>query len=114
MAQTTEQLDALGRLSAVPGDRTASAQPREIRLGQRSWFEWVRAGSVGALAKAITQARPPSRRSERMKQRILHCLEPLTRTVPQAPLREPIQDPALLRAVFERAVHSMTQLRMVN
>ena len=87
---------------------------RAIRLGPCSWFEWVRAGSVGALAKAIEHASPPSRRSERMKQRILHCLEPLTRTVPQAPLREPIQDPALLSAVFERAVHSMTQLRVLN
>ena len=87
---------------------------RAIRLGKRSWFEWVRSGTVEELARALEQARPPSRRSERMKQRILHCLEPLTRTVPQAPLRKPIQDPALLRPVFERAVHSMTQLRVLN
>ena len=87
---------------------------RAIRLGRRSWFEWVRAGTVEELARAIEQASPPSRRSERMKQRILHCLEPLTLTVPQAPLREPIQDPDLLRSVFERAVHSMTQLRVLS
>ena len=87
---------------------------RAIRLGRRSWFEWVRAGTVEELARALQQASPPSRRSERMKQRILYCLEPLTRTVPGAPLREPIQDPALLRPVFERAVDSMTQLRVLN
>ncbi len=87
---------------------------RAIRLGRRSWFEWVRAGTVEELARALQQARPPSRRSERMKQRILYCLEPLTRAVPGALLRAPIQDPSLLRPVFERAVASMTQLRVLT
>ena len=90
------------------------AHSRAIRLGRRSWFEWVRAGTVGELASALERESPPSRRGERMKERILHCLEPLTRVAPQALLREPIQDPALLHPVFERAVHSMTQLRVLN
>ena len=90
------------------------AHNRAIRLGRRSWFDWVRAGTVGELTTALDRERPPSRRGERTKGRILHCLEPLTRTAPQASLREPIQDPALLHPVFERAVHSMTQLRVLN
>ena len=49
-----------------------------------------------------------------MKARILYCLEPLRKTVPQSPLREPINDPNLLRSVFERTVRSMTQLKVAN
>ena len=87
---------------------------RAIRLGRRSWFDWVRAGTVEEFATALRHANLPSRRAERMKQRILYCLAPLLRTVPRASLRQPIQDPALLRPVFERAVDSMTQLRVLN
>ena len=58
--------------------------------------------------------KPASRRAQHMKVRILHCLEPLSKAVPKAPLREPINDPDLLRSVFERTVHSMTQLKVLN
>ena len=110
------QLTTSTRAVDCPQCHGTGLQPhsRAIRLGRRSWFEWVRTGTVEELTKAIEHAPPPSRRSERMKQRILHCLEPLTQTVPQAPLRNPIQDPALLRPVFERLVHSMTPLRVLS
>ena len=49
-----------------------------------------------------------------MKVRILHCLEPLTNAVPQAPLHKQISDPDLLRSVFERTVHSMIQLKVLD
>ena len=87
---------------------------RAIPLGRRSLFEWVRAGTIKEFAQALEKMRPPSRRAKCMKVRILHCLEPLSKAVPQAPLREPINDPALLRSVFERTVHSMTQLKVLN
>ena len=87
---------------------------RAIQLGQQSWFEWVRTGTVKQLAQALSQVDSPNRRSHRTKDRILHCLEPLTRMAPQARLREPVADPDLLRSVFERTVHSMTQLQVLK
>ncbi len=110
-----ERLSSSTRTMECPQCRGTGLQvhSRAIRLGRRSWFEWVRAATVGELAGAL-QVSSLSRRGDRMKERILHCLEPLMRTAPQAPLREPIQDPVLLRPVFERTVHSMTQLRVLN
>ena len=87
---------------------------RAVPLSRRSLFEWVREGTIKEFAQALERMKPPSRRSQHMKVRILHCLEPLSKTVPQAPLREPINDPNLLRSVFERTVHSMTQLKVLN
>jgi len=87
---------------------------RAIRLGRRSWFEWVRMGTVKQLTDALRQADPPNRRSKRTQARVLHCLEPLVRMAPQARLREPIDDPEILRAVFERTVRSMTQLQLFH
>ena len=87
---------------------------RAIPLGRRSMFDWVREGTIKEFALALEQMKSPSRRAHRMKVRILHCLEPLSKAVPQAPLREPINDPDLLRAVFERTVHSMTQLKVLK
>ena len=87
---------------------------RAIQLGQLSWFEWVRTGTVKQLAQALSRVDSPNRRSHRTKVRILHCLEPLTLMAPQARLREPVGDPDLLRSVFERTVHSMTQLQVLT
>ncbi len=87
---------------------------RAIKLGRRSWFEWVRTGTVKELAQALRQADSPNQRSQRTKARILHCLEPLVRMAPQARLREPLDDPDILRAVFERTIRSMTQLQVLN
>ena len=85
-----------------------------IRLASRSWFEWVRAGTIEQLLAALAASSAPTQRGERLKQRIAHCLEPLALSLPRAPLREPIRDPDLLRPVFERVVHSMTRLRVLN
>ena len=87
---------------------------RAIPLGRHSLFEWVRAGTIKKFTQALEKMKSPSRRAEHMKARILHCLEPLSKAVPQAPLREPINDPDLLRLVFERTVHSMTQLKVLS
>ncbi len=87
---------------------------RAIPVGPHSLFEWVRQGTVGEFAQTLEDFSPPSQRAERMKVRILHCLEPLTNSVPQAPLRDEIGDPDLVRSVFERTVHSMLQLRVLD
>ena len=87
---------------------------RAFPLGQRSLFEWVRQGTIKEFVDALEKMTPPSERGNHMKARILYCLEPLRKTVPQAPLGEPISDPNLLRSVFERTVHSMTQLKVAN
>ena len=87
---------------------------RAVPLGPHSLFEWIREGAVGEFAQALEKMPPPSRRAKRMKVRILHCLEPLTNTVPRAPLRAPISDPNLLHSVFERTVHSLTQLKVLD
>ena len=87
---------------------------RAILVGPHSLFEWVRQGTVGEFAQALENFTPPSQRAKRMKVRILHCLEPLTNSVPRAPLRDQIGDPDLLRSVFERTVHSMLQLKVLD
>ena len=87
---------------------------RAIPVGPHSLFEWVRQGTVGEFAQALENFSLPSQRAKRMKVRILHCLEPLTNALPRAPLREQISDPDLLRSVFERTVHSMIQLKVLD
>jgi excinuclease ABC A subunit len=87
---------------------------RAISLGSRSFFDWVRDGSIGELVKALGKLEPPSARSEKRRAQILHCLEPLGRAVPRAPLREPVVDAELLRDVFERTVRSLTRLEVLG
>jgi excinuclease ABC A subunit len=87
---------------------------RAVDLGPRSFFEWVREGTVGDLVKALGKLAPASERSGKTRARILHCLEPLSRGVPRASLREAVDDAGLVRAVFERAVGSMTELGVLG
>lgn len=88
-------------------------QSRAIKLGQKSFFDWIQEGTVGTLAKALKEMTPASTRSENTRSRVLHCLEPLVRAIPRAPLNEEIEDIKLLRAVFERTAHSMTNLKVI-
>jgi excinuclease UvrABC ATPase subunit len=85
-----------------------------IPLGTASFFDWVRDATVGELVKALGKIVPKSIRSEKMKTRILHCLQPLSQAAPKARLREPIGDSRLARAVFERTVHSLTRLDVLG
>jgi excinuclease ABC A subunit len=85
-----------------------------IRLGKQSLFDWIHEGAIGDFAKTLAKLALPSVRSERMRARVLHCLEPLIRAVPRALLREPIGDAELLRAVFERTVRSLTRLGVLG
>jgi excinuclease UvrABC ATPase subunit len=87
---------------------------RAISLGPRSFFDWVRDGTIGELVKTLRKLDPPSKRSEKRRAQILHCLEPLSRAVPNAPLREPVDDDKLLRDVYERAVRSLTRLEVLG
>lgn len=87
---------------------------RAISLGSRSFFGWVRDGTIGELVKALRKLDPPSKRSEKRREQIVHCLEPLSRAVPNAPLREPVDDDKLLRDVYERAVRSLTRLEVLG
>lgn len=85
-----------------------------VALGEHSLFEWVRDGNIEAFSRAIAGMNPASRRSERTRSRVLHCLDPLRQACPQAPMRQPVEDPGLLRTVFERVVGSMIQLKVVD
>jgi excinuclease ABC A subunit len=85
-----------------------------IKIGAKSFFDLVRDGTVGDLAKALEKLIPASERSKRMRKRILYCLEPLNRAASNAKLREPLKDTKLLLAVFERAVHSLTRLEVLK
>jgi len=87
---------------------------RAIKLGPRSFFEWVREGSVGELIKALEKLKPVSARSGEMLNRVLHCLKPLRDAAPKAPLRKPLGDVELLRDVFERIVRSQTRLEVLG
>jgi excinuclease UvrABC ATPase subunit len=89
-------------------------QSRAITLGPRSFFDWVLEGTVGELAKALREMTPPSSRSKNTRTRVLHCLEPLVKAIPRAQLHEEIDDPKLLRSVFERTAHSMTNLKVLS
>lgn len=87
---------------------------RAIDLGSQSLFDWICEGTIGDLVKTLDKMDLPSKRSEKMRARILYCLEPLNEAAPQAPLREPVGDAKLLRAVFKRAVRSQTQLDVLE
>jgi excinuclease ABC A subunit len=87
---------------------------RAIKVGSQSFFDWVRKGTIKELVKTLGELTPPSERSKRMRKRIIHCLEPLSRTAPQASLREPIGNAKLLRAVYERTVQAMTRLEVLG
>lgn len=89
-------------------------QSRAIKLGPRSFFDWVREGTIAELAKALREMTPASTRSKNAHTRVLHCLEPLVHAIPRAPLSDEINDSKLLRAVFERTVHSMTNLKVLG
>lgn len=89
-------------------------QSRAIKLGARSFFDWVLEGTVGELAKALSELTLASSRSKSMRRRLLHCLEPLVKAIPRHALREEIEDPKLLRSVFERTAHSMTNLKVIG
>ena len=89
-------------------------QSRAINLGRKSFFDWVLEGTVGEFAKALKEITPVSSRSKHTRARVLHCLEPIVRAIPRAPLSEEIDDPKLLRAVFERTAHSMTNLKVIG
>jgi excinuclease ABC A subunit len=87
---------------------------KAIFLGAQSVFDWVRCGTIGEMMTALEKLTLTTKRSDRTRKRILHCLEPLNRSIPKAPLREPIEDIKLHRAVFERTVHSMTRLGVLG
>jgi len=87
---------------------------RAIKLGTRSFFDWVQEGAVWELVKALEKLNPASSRSERTRDRVLHCLGPLRDKAPKASLREPLKDTELVRDVFERAVRSQTRLEVLG
>lgn len=87
---------------------------RVVERAGRSLHDWVLHGTVGELQKALRQSPCQTERERRTLARVLHCLEPLARKLPEARLREPIGDPALGRAVYERVLRSFTSLGIVR
>lgn len=90
------------------------AQSRAITLGSRSFFDWIREGTVGEFVRELSELTPASSRSKKTRARVLHCIEPVVRAIPRASLKEEIDDTRLLRAVFERTTHSMTNLKVIG
>lgn len=85
-----------------------------IKLGPRSFFEWVKDGTVADFAKALKTMEPASARSKKTRARVLHCLEPIVASNPGMHLRETVDDEKLLLAVFERSVRSLTRLKVLH
>ncbi len=111
-----KQIETSSKLVDCPRCQGTGLQlySRAVPLGPHSLFNWVRDGTVKEFAQALRKMRTPSPRVRRTRDRVVHCLEPLSKVVPRAPLREPINDPDLLRSVFERIVRSMTQLKVLD
>ncbi|MCY4543281.1 MAG: ATP-binding cassette domain-containing protein [Rhodobacteraceae bacterium] len=87
---------------------------RAVNLGKRSYFDWIQLGTVEEFANALEDLKLPSRRSEHMKKRVLHCIGPMTKAIPQARLRDAVHDQNLAHTVFGRVVHSMTGLTVLD
>ena len=87
---------------------------RAVLLGPRSYFDLVRSGSVGDLAESLSAMVLISQRAALMRDRLLHCLEPLVDNIPEAMLRVPLKDSEMLRAVFERTVRSLTNFNVTE
>jgi excinuclease ABC A subunit len=87
---------------------------RAVFLGSKSFFELVRDSTLGELTKELRKLKLSSTRSERTRERILFCLEPANQLIPGAALRKPVTNVDLHRAVFERVVHSMTRMKVLN
>ena len=113
--QWRKQLEASWKSADCPRCQGTGLElhSRAVALGSQSLFKWVREGTVEEFTQALRKMKTPGPRNRRRRDRVLHCLEPLAKAVPRAPLREPIDDPGLLRSVFERTVHSMTQLKVL-
>ncbi|HKU75035.1 MAG TPA: ATP-binding cassette domain-containing protein [Pyrinomonadaceae bacterium] len=88
-------------------------QSQAIVLAAKSFFEWVREGTVSQLAKALKEVTPVSIRSKKTITRLLHCLGPVVKGKPRMRLIEDMGDIKLRRAVFERVVHSMIDLKVI-
>jgi excinuclease UvrABC ATPase subunit len=89
-------------------------QSRAIIFGPSSFFDWILDGTIGEFVKALREMTPASSRSKNTRSRVLHCLEPLVRAMPRAPLKQEISDVELLKATFERVAHSMTNLKVLS
>ncbi|PYS89092.1 MAG: hypothetical protein DMF64_18525 [Acidobacteria bacterium] len=87
---------------------------RAISLGSRSFFDWVRKGTVGDMIRELGKLEPVSARSEGMRARLLYCLEPVSSAEPRSLLRETLKETKLIRAIFERAVRSQTRLEVLE
>lgn len=86
---------------------------RVIRRGGRSLHDWIARGTVGELTEALRSSPGRSRRERKTVARLVDCLEPITRKHPEARLREPLGDPNLARAVYQRVVRAFTHLGVV-
>lgn len=86
---------------------------RVIRRDGRSLHGWIARGTVGELAEALRKSPGRSRRERKTVARLVDCLEPALRACPQARLREPLGDPNLARAVYQRVVRAFTHLGVV-
>lgn len=89
-------------------------QARAITFGPNSFFDWVLEGTIGEFVKALRDITPASSRSKNTRSRVLHCLEPLVRAIPSAPLKQEISDVQLLKATFDRVAHSLTNLKVLS
>lgn len=87
---------------------------RAVYIGEQSFFDLVRKGTVGDMIKALEEFVPSSARSKKRRERILDSMKPLKISASDTSLRKPIRDVALQRTVFERTVKNMTTLEVAE
>lgn len=91
-----------------------ASHSQAVERAGRSLHDWTLNGTVGELHRALRDSPCRSERERRTLARVLHGLDPLARKRPEARLREPVGDPALARAVYERVVRDFTSLGIVR
>ena len=87
---------------------------KAIQLGQKSYFDWIRYGTIEEFVGAINSEVPPSKRLKKLKERIIYCFEPLLNETPTARLNANCIDPRLNRLVYDKVVRSMTRFKVLG
>lgn len=87
---------------------------RAVRFRGRTVHDWTLHGRIGELWKSLQDSPVRTERDRKTLDRLLHCLGPMAHKSPDLALRDPVGDPALARAVYERVVGSFTSLGVVR
>jgi excinuclease ABC A subunit len=87
---------------------------RLVSLEGRSLHEWVLESTIGELCRAVQGARFTSRRERRMRDRVVRGLGAMAQRFQAAPLRDPVEDPRLLRQGLKAVAAGFLRLPIVD